>query len=131
MKTGKFVLTLLMTAGLAGMAMAADPIEGLWQTEPDDGAYAHVQIKPCGPAFCGTIVKSFKDGAPFASPNVGKQIVIDMAPKGAGDYEGKVFRPSNGKTYLGKIAVAGTAMTMKGCVAGGLICSKQAWTKLK
>jgi uncharacterized protein (DUF2147 family) len=126
----KFALPVAVSLMLAGAA-AADPIEGLWQTQPDDGAYAHVQIKPCGAAFCGTIVKSFKDGADYKSPNVGKQIVIDMMPKGEGQYEGKVFRPSNGKTYLGKITVAGKAMAMKGCVAGGLLCSKQNWQKLK
>jgi len=113
----------------AGTAMA-DPIEGIWQTQPDKGAYGHVMIQPCGANFCGKIVRSFKDGAEFNSPNNGKMIVIDMAPQGGGKYEGKVFRPSNGKTYLGKISVNGNAMKMSGCVAGGLICSKQNWTRV-
>lgn len=127
-------MKLMMMAGamiLAAGAAMADPIEGMWQTQPDEGAYAHVNIKPCGANFCGTIVKSFKDGAEYKSPNVGKMIVIDMAPQGGGKYEGKVFRPSNGKTYLGKIAVSGNAMKMLGCVAGGLFCAKQNWARLK
>lgn len=124
--------TILAAAfALASGAAFADPIEGLWQTQPDDGAYAHVQIAPCGANFCGTIVKTFNTGGEYQSPNLGKQIVSNMAPKGNGAYEGKVWRPSNGKTYLGKIALNGTAMKLAGCVAGGLICAKQNWTKVK
>jgi uncharacterized protein (DUF2147 family) len=117
----------LMTA--AGIA-AADPLEGLWQTEPDDGAFAHVQIEPCGANFCGKIVRSFKDGAEFQSPNRGKTLVIDMAPQGGGNYEGKVWRPSNDKIYLGKIALNGDSIKLRGCIAGGLLCSKQTWARV-
>ena len=117
----------LMTA--AGMA-AADPLEGLWQTETDDGAFAHVQIEPCGANFCGKIVRSFKDGTAFESPNRGKTLVIDMAPQGGGNYEGKVWRPSNDKIYLGKIALNGDSIKLRGCIAGGLLCSKQTWARV-
>lgn len=114
----------------AGMAFA-EPIVGIWQTQEDDGAYAHVKIAPCGGNFCGTIVKTFKAGAEYKSENLGKQLVRDMAPLGDGAYEGKVWRPSNNKIYLGKISVSGSKMKLSGCVAGGLICSKQDWTKLQ
>ena len=66
---------------LAGTAATADPIEDIWQTQPDEGAFAHVTITPCGGAFCGTITRAFKDQAEYRSPNVGRQIVIDMAPQ--------------------------------------------------
>ncbi|PTV95380.1 uncharacterized protein DUF2147 [Rhodobacter aestuarii] len=114
----------------AGAALA-DPIEGLWKTQPDDGAYAHVKIAPCGAAYCGTIVKSFNADGEYQSPNVGKQIVIDMVPAGGGKYEGKVWRPSNNKIYIGKIALSGASMKLSGCVAGGLICAKQNWSKVQ
>lgn len=117
---------LIVTAG-AGFA---DPLEGTWQTEADEGAYAHVVIAPCGANFCGTIERSFRDGAEFASPNKGKMLVIDMAPEGNGKYEGRVWRPSNDKIYLGKIALDGDSMRLSGCVAGGLICSKQRWARV-
>lgn len=114
----------------AGMAMA-DPVEGLWQTQEDDGAYAHVTMKPCGPNFCGVISRTFKAGAEYQSENLGKQLVIDMAPQGDGKYEGKVWRPSNNKIYMGTIALNGSSMKLAGCVAGGLICSKQTWTRVE
>ena len=116
---------------IASPALAADPIEGVWQTEADDGAFAMVRIQPCGAAFCGTIIRTFKDGGEYQSPNIGKPIVINMAPKGGGAYEGQVWRPSNDKIYLGKIDVAGQNMKLRGCVAGGLFCASQSWVKLQ
>jgi uncharacterized protein (DUF2147 family) len=124
--------TLATAAALALIASAslADPILGTWQTEADDGAFAHVQIAPCGANFCGKIERTFKDGAEYASPNKGKTLVIDMVPQGNGKYEGKVWRPSNDKIYLGKIALDGDSMKLSGCVAGGLLCSKQNWARI-
>jgi len=116
---------------MAGAALAADPAVGLWQTQVDDHRYAHVEMAPCGSAVCGTIVKTFLAGEENQSPNLGKKLVIDMAPKGSGNYAGKVWRPSNGKIYIGKMRVSGTSLKLSGCVAGGLICSKQTWMRLK
>lgn len=115
----------------ASAALAADPIVGLWQTQPDEGALAHVQIAPCGAAFCGTIVRTFKGRQPYQSPNIGKQIVIGMTPAGEGRYTGKVLRPADDKIYSGKATVSGDTMTLKGCVAGGLICKAQTWARVK
>ena len=120
------VAALMVAAGTAG----ADPLVGTWQTEPDDGAFAHVQIAPCGANFCGTIARTFKDGTEYTSPNKGKTLVIDMAPQGEGKYQGQVWRPSNDKIYLGKIALDGDSMRLSGCVAGGLLCSKQSWARI-
>lgn len=124
-----FALAAIM-AFAAGAAIA-DPVEGVWQTQEDAGAYAHVTMAPCGPNYCGKITRSFKDGAEYKSENIGKTLVIDMAPKGGGNYEGKVWRPSNNKTYYGTIALSGNSMRLSGCVAGGLICSKQTWTRVQ
>lgn len=118
-------------ATLASAAMAADPIEGMWQTQADEGSLAIVSIAPCGGAFCGTIVKTYKDGAQYESPNVGKQIVRSMKATGGGNYEGQVWRPANDKIYNGKATVGDASMKLSGCVAGGLICKAQTWTRLK
>lgn len=125
--------TLLTAAVLSLLPLAAlaDPIEGLWQTQADEGAFAFVKVVPCGPAFCGTIVKTFKGKDEYKSPNIGKQIVIGMTPNGEGSYKGKVLRPADNKIYNGKAKVSGNAMSLAGCVAGGLICKSQTWTRLK
>ena len=78
---------LVLTAGVAH----ADPIEGIWKTQPDDGAYAHVRIQPCGGAFCGTIIRTFNSSGEYKSENIGKQLVRNMAPAGGAP---AVLRPS-------------------------------------
>ena len=124
-------IILAAALALGGTAAAADPIEGVWQTQPDEGAFAHVTIAPCGGAFCGTITRTFKDTQEYQSPNLGRQIVIDMAPQGGGKYQGQVWRPSNDKVYAGKASVAGQQLSLSGCVAGGLLCKSQNWVKVQ
>ncbi|MBY6068316.1 DUF2147 domain-containing protein [Leisingera aquaemixtae] len=116
--------------GLAGAA-AADPVLGVWKTQPDDGSYAHIQMAQCGAAVCGKIARTFNSEGEYKSPNIGKTLVIDMVPNGDGSYEGKVWRPSNDKIYTGKMDLAGSSLALRGCVAGGLICSKQTWTRVQ
>lgn len=116
--------------GFVGAAWA-DPAEGTWKTQVDDNRYAHVKMQPCGAAICGIIVKTFLNGENYASPNIGKTLVIDMKPEGGGSYSGKVWRPANDKVYTGKMTVSGNTLSLSGCVAGGLLCKKQAWTRLK
>ncbi len=126
----RIILTLAAVVGLAGMA-AADPIEGIWQTEVDDGSYAHVTVVPCGAGFCGTVSRTFNAGGEYSSPNLGKQILREMVPQGGSDYEGRVWRPSNDKVYFGKVSLSGDQMALRGCVAGGLICARQNWVKVQ
>ena len=114
----------------AGMAMA-DPVLGTWRTESDDGAYAHVKMQPCGDKICGTIARTFNAQGEYESPNIGKMLVRNMDPQGGGRYEGRVWRPSNDKIYLGKIDLQGNSLRLRGCVAGGLICAKQTWTRVQ
>lgn len=115
---------------VAGAAMA-DPVEGVWQTEVDDGKYAHVTLAPCGSKICGTITRTFQSSGEYNSANKGKQIVRGMVPKGGGKYAGKVWRPSNDKLYNGKLKLSGNSLKMSGCVAGGLLCSSQTWKRVK
>jgi uncharacterized protein (DUF2147 family) len=116
---------------LAATPAAADPVLGVWQTQPDDGAYAHVTMAPCGQAICGTITRTFNATGEYRSPNIGKTLVIDMKPAGNGRYNGQVWRPSNDRVYTGKIDLAGNQLKLAGCVAGGLICSSQTWVRVR
>jgi uncharacterized protein (DUF2147 family) len=107
-------------AAFATMA-AADPVLGTWQTRPDDnGNYGHVEIKACGSAFCGTLVRAFDGtGAEIESPNVGKRIVWDMVAYGDGVYDdGKVWAPDRDKTYNAEMKLEGNGLTVSGCVLG-------------
>tara|TARA_R110002060_G_scaffold27651_1_gene37536 strand:- start:28 stop:507 length:480 start_codon:yes stop_codon:yes gene_type:complete len=125
------ILAAAISLMAAGTAMAADPAIGVWKTQPDDGSYAHVNITQCGAEICGTIKRTFNDTGEYKSENLGKQLVIGMVPDGKGNYAGKVWRPSNNKIYIGKMNVAGNNLKLSGCIAGGLLCSKQSWSRLQ
>lgn len=126
----KVLLALVAVFGFATAATAQDAAVGIWQTEPDDGAFAHVVISQCGNAYCGVIQRTFQDGGvEYESENIGKTLVIDMVPNGDGTYAGQVWRPSNNKIYIGKMKVTGDRLELKGCVAGGLLCASQNWVR--
>ena len=69
MRTTILAAALALVAGAA----AADPVEGVWMTQPDDnGNYAHVTIAPCGAEICGVLGKGFDSaGSPIASQATG------------------------------------------------------------
>jgi len=125
--------TLALTTALLGLATmaAADPAEGIWQTQVDDGADAHVTLSTCGDAVCGEISRTFDSDGEYQSEALGRQIVIDMVPQGDGSYEGRVWRPSNDKIYVGKMELEGDRLRLQGCVLGGLICSGQTWARIE
>jgi uncharacterized protein (DUF2147 family) len=107
--------------GLAAGAAAADPAAGVWQTAPDDnGNFGHVEVTACGAALCGTLVRAYDaSGKEIASPNVGRRIVWDMAPKGGGQYAGgKVYSPDRDKTYNGRLTLTERGLAVEGCVLG-------------
>jgi uncharacterized protein (DUF2147 family) len=106
------VAGLLATAGWA----AADDIEGRWKT--DSGATA--EIASCGSAFCITL---------RSGEHKGKRIGR-MNPEGKNRYSGEITDPVKDKTYSGKATLSGNALSMKGCVLGGLICRGQNWQRL-
>lgn len=129
----RFMVAMVIGLGLGGAAHAADAVEGVWQTKPDDnGNFGHIEIKPCGAAFCGTLIKAFDSaGAEVESDNVGKQIVWDMMATGDGTYEdGKVWSPDRDKTYNSYMVLEGDGLSVKGCVFG--ICRDGGtWTRVR
>ena len=125
------ILAAAAAFALASAASAQDAALGTWQTEVDDGAFAYVTMDQCGVAVCGTIARTFNTEGEYASPNIGRQIVINMAPNGDGSYQGQVWRPSNDRIYVGKMDVEGNALRLRGCVAGGLICASQNWVRIE
>lgn len=124
-------LTLAGLFALSTAAAYADPVEGMWKTEVDDGHYAYIKMAPCGAKFCGIIARAFDASGEIKSENIGKTLVIDMVPQGEGEYEGQVWRPSNDKIYYGTISLSGDSLKLAGCIAGGLLCSKQTWQRIK
>ncbi len=138
MKSIVFAATALL---IAAPAFAAEPL-GSWLTK---GGESKVSMTKCGQALCGTItaLKSPNDASgkpkvdsnnPDASkrarPIVGTMIVLNMAPAGPDKWNGQVYNPEDGKTYSGSITMKGASeLDLQGCVAGGLICKTQTWTR--
>ncbi len=129
----RFTAGLLAGMVMAGAAFAADPVEGVWKTAPDDnGHFGHIEVKPCGAAFCGTLVRAFDDtGAEVDSPNIGKQIIWDMMAEGDGHYsDGMIWSPDRDKTYASKMVLAGDGLAVEGCVL--FICRDGGtWSRVK
>lgn len=109
----------------------ADPVEGLWKTQPDDkGDFGHVEIYACEQAFCGVIRKAFDStGAERPSDNIGKRMIWDMEPRGGGDYRGgKIWAPDRDKTYSSRMTLSGDRLDVSGCILG--ICRAQMWSRV-
>ena len=117
----KFLMAAVATVALGVGAAQADPVHGMWQTVKDDnGNYGHIDVKDCGSAICGTLVKSFDSlGAAFKSENQGRKIIWNMKSDGGGAYSGgKVYSPDRDKTYSSKMTLKGNNLNIKGCVFG-------------
>ncbi|MEO1107626.1 MAG: DUF2147 domain-containing protein [Pseudomonadota bacterium] len=131
--------TFTLAASFAAMAtavLADDPVDGLWKVGPgESGGYLHVTISECGSAICGTIDNAFdaQGNEALDYPNLGKQLIWDMIPEGNGTYDnGKIWHPEKDKTYKSKMTLDGqNKLTVKGCVAGGLICIGQTWARVQ
>ncbi|SLN19739.1 DUF2147 domain-containing protein [Ruegeria meonggei] len=130
----------LILGGIAAVLMsattvAADPVDGLWKTGTgDDGGYLHVSIAPCGSAICGTIDSAFNSAGDqeLNYEHDGKQMIWDMVPDGSGGYSGgQIWDPEADKNYKSKMQLNGNTLVVKGCVAGGLICKGQDWTRIQ
>ncbi|WP_319530309.1 DUF2147 domain-containing protein [uncultured Cohaesibacter sp.] len=114
---------------MASPALAADPVYGDWKSAPGDGgAYVHVKIGPCGSKICGKITKVVGKKNPTS---LGKSIIKNMNADGSGKYSGgTIWAPDKDKTYSSKMKLSGNKLSVSGCVAGGLICRSQTWTRL-
>ena len=124
--------TLLLSAAmaiLAGAAMA-EPLVGTWRTANDDnGNSGLIQVKACGAALCGTLIKSFDSaGKQMESPNVGRKIIWDTVAAGDGEYRGMVYSPDRDAEYKSRLVLTGDKLSVSGCRIG--ICREGGvWTR--
>ncbi|MCV6823906.1 MULTISPECIES: DUF2147 domain-containing protein [Halocynthiibacter] len=114
---------------VAATGALADPVAGVWKTQEDEGAFAHVTLAPCGDKICGVISRTFRAEGEFKSDTIGKPLVWDMVAQGGGNYkDGKIWQPSKDKVYRSKMALSGDTLKVSGCI--GPICKKQTWTRV-
>ena len=115
----------LFAIALPNTANAADPY-GQW-VRPSTGT--QINFYSCGGKLCAKIV-AVKDEA--RKSTIGTVIVKGMSKSGDNKWEGDLLNTDDGKIYSGVATLESpTALNLKGCVAGGLICSGETWTKVK
>jgi uncharacterized protein (DUF2147 family) len=126
----RLLFAIVALLGLTG-AVLADPVEGVWKTQVDDGAYAYVTFAPCGERLCGVISRTFNSDGEYQSENLGKKLVWDMVALGGGKYgSGKIWQPSKDRVFSSKMQLSGDTLYVRGCVAA-VICKKQTWTRVQ
>ena len=113
------------------LAAQAQEIKGIWKTEATDQGYLEVQIAPCGPALCGTILRARDlQGREQPYEHTGKQMIRDMAPTGANTWgNGQIWDPRNNRTFRSKMKLSGNQLAVSGCVLG--ICQAQNWQRAR
>ncbi|WP_120633177.1 DUF2147 domain-containing protein [Ruegeria sp. EL01] len=112
------------------MAMA-DPIVGVWKTEPDrKNLISHIKITACGENFCGNIQSAYDAaGKEVQTPNIGKKLFWDVASEGDGKYGGGEFWvPLIDVDAVPQMTLQGDQLLVKGCEH--LVCAHQTWTRL-
>jgi len=127
----KYLIAVVLTI-FGALPGFADGAVGIWKTQVDDGSYAYVDMTICEGKICGVISRTFDDSGEYQSENLGKPIVWDMVANGNGKYSsGKIWQPSTGKVFSSKMVLNGDILKVSGCVAAGLICKKQTWTRVQ
>jgi uncharacterized protein (DUF2147 family) len=110
----------LAVIATAAVAQGASPF-GTW-TRPSNGA--KVNFYACGADLCAKVVSSPTAGA------AGKTIMTGAKKTGENAWEGDLLNTEDGKMYSGKVSLDGPkALTLKGCVLGGIICKGETWTR--
>ena len=122
---------LALVATLSASPALADGPVGVWQSEKnDEGRWIEVTVGHCGSQICGTI--SEVHGTTDRS-KVGMQMIRAMVPDGPNAWDdGEIFAPDDEKWYDSNMKMlSNTQLEVSGCVAFGLICRSQIWTRLR
>jgi uncharacterized protein (DUF2147 family) len=99
---------------------AAETPLGDWQTE----GKGSVRIERCGRALCGHVLN------PSSNDN-GEMVLINMMPKTAGLWSGKIYSRDSENTYYATIAMSGPdSLRVKACALGRFYCSGNLWSRI-
>lgn len=123
----------LVSASAPGESLSLEDL-GTWTNKSRS---VQVQITPCGEnERCGTVVwanaEAKSDAARGGTADfVGTQMLRKFRDRGGDVWKGKAFVADIGKEFSGTIRPLDyNTMEVKGCIAGGLICKKQIWTRV-
>ena len=124
------ILFALIAVGISGSAEARSPIEGRWKK-----GNLQIDIRPCGRALCGTVVRASPKQQARAERGsgtelIGATLIKDIRPAGRGSYKARVFVPDRNMHALGRIQqVAPNRLKVSGCVLAA-ICKSANWVRI-
>ena len=98
---------------------AAETPLGDWLTE----GKGSVRIERCGRALCGHVLNP-------SSSDSGEMVLINMKPKAAALWSGKIYSRDSENTYYATIAMSGPdSLWVKACALGRFFCSGNLWSR--
>lgn len=130
-RAGILIAAALIGAIAATPADARSPIEGRWKK-----GKLQIDIKPCGAALCGTVVKASPKQQARAERGsgtelIGATLIKDIRPTGPNSYRAKVFVADRNMNASGKITqVSPNRLKVSGCVLA-IICKSANWTRVQ
>lgn len=106
------------------MAMAADPIVGVWQMYEDGQPKAQVQISQAGSTFNGKVVAGQTEKA---KAFVGKTVLMNLKANGGGKYVGKAKDPRWGilPAVTANVTLSGSKLSLSS------LKGSQTWSKIR
>ena len=125
----RILLALIFTV-IAAVA-AAEPVTGLWRTEPDrKGHFGVVDVHECDGTICGRIVSAYNSrGEKVTSPNVGKLVFWGMEPERPGAYSGRAWVPAHDREYDARIRLSEGRLIVSGCLS--IFCQSRTWQRVE
>lgn len=123
-----------LCAALAAGSVSAAGIEGVWRTASGN---LEVEIKPCGAALCGTVVrvlanKSMADpsGDMGDKPALGLVVLSNFLPAADGAYEGFIYDREAVQTYRCNLSLdASDRLVVHGYLGWPTFGRSQLWTR--
>lgn len=125
------IIAALLVGAAAASAEARSPIEGRWAK-----GNMQIDIKPCGAALCGTVVKASPKQQARADRGsgtklIGATLIRQIQPAGANSYKAKVFVADRNMHASGRIRqVSPDRLQVSGCVLA-IICKSGNWTRVR
>lgn len=117
---------------VAATALAAGTPEGRW-VHPNGSVT--VAISECGEAWCGTVVSASDKAKADAAKGgtkalVGTQLMSGFTPAGEGKWKGRLFVPDiNFRARAELRLLDANRLSVRGCMAGRMLCKSQTWTR--
>jgi len=113
------------------LASAKSPLEGHWKHGP-----MVIEIAPCGPKLCGTVVKASPNQQRKAQKGsgtelIGARLITDIEPTGQNTYKGRVFAADRDIYANGTVRqVSPDRLEVKGCILL-VICKSRTYDRVR